>query len=58
MASLLTAFDDGQDSFLPIINQKTKQPQPFGVRNEKENPKGPDMKPPRGFHLPGAPKPF
>jgi hypothetical protein len=27
----------------------TTQPQPFGVRNEMENPKGADMKPPRGY---------
>jgi len=55
MRSLLTAFDDGQDNFLPIINQKTKQLQPFGVGNEMENPKGANMKPPRGFYLPGGP---
>jgi hypothetical protein len=27
----------------------TTQPQPFGVRNEMENPKGADMKPPREY---------
>jgi hypothetical protein len=55
MGSLLTAFDDGQDSFLPIINQKTKQPQLFGVGRAKGYPKSADMKPPRGFNLFGGP---
>jgi hypothetical protein len=30
------------------------QPQPFGVGNEEGNPKGADIKPPRGFYLLGG----